>query len=626
MKLLIQPQQGPPRLLIKALRFSFGMIVVVLGAVFLVVSWQTRTRLVQSAVQGLEAGQRHFADLEDRRQREQRLRALTLAQNPTLKAAVDTYHAELGTGAPVDQLRSTIQLELAKLQQTMQVPALSIADVRGTILASVGPAAADWVVGQAVRATVDAEAEAGDLVIARGNSVYQATVVPLRLGADPIGTFFLATPLDDRLAAELAQASLADIVILLDGRLVASSVPYALGRAIESASLPARGTVRLEDEEYVIRRLSAVGPVGTYALASIGAASRAAWSDAASTLAGLGLFAMLLSAAGSWGLARALSSPIDELSRELADMARTRDFERPLPRSGASQELETLADTFDELRRAVLMAEAESEAAYLGVIRALAAALDLRDPYTAGHSERVAAIAVAIGHKMQLSGHDIEVLRLGSLLHDIGKIGVSDAVLRKPGALTPEEFEQIKQHPALGARILRSLLFFSDHLAIVELHHERLDGRGYPHGLKGDAIPLLARIVHVADTFDAITSARAYRPARSTGEALDELWRYVDTDFDRQVVEAITLVCRGQSGASGEVVDAEPVSAPARPSSWTRGAARPEEGKRTRRDPMDLRVLVAAGLREHGPRPGCARRGAPEDRARYGRRLAGLLR
>ena len=158
--------------------------------------------------------------------------------------------------------------------------------------------------------------------------------------------------------------------------------------------------------------------------------------------------------------------------------------------------------------------------AYVGAIRALALALDARDPYTAGHSERVSAISVAIGRQMGLADEQLEVLRLGALLHDIGKIGISDAVLRKPGALTAGEFELIKQHPALGARILRSVPFLAPHLPIVELHHERPDGKGYPHGLRGDEIPLLARIAHVADAFDAITSARAYRPARGSGDAL----------------------------------------------------------------------------------------------------------
>ena len=132
-----------------------------------------------------------------------------------------------------------------------------------------------------------------------------------------------------------------------------------------------------------------------------------------------------------------------------------------------------------------------------------------------------------------------ETLRLGALLHDIGKIGVPDEVLRKSGALTAAEFEAIKTHPSAGARILRSIPFLAPHIPIVELHHERPDGLGYPYGLRGDDIPLAARIVHVADAFDAMTSARAYRSGRMPVEAIAELRRCVGTDFDGVSVEAL---------------------------------------------------------------------------------------
>ena len=115
---------------------------------------------------------------------------------------------------------------------------------------------------------------------------------------------------------------------------------------------------------------------------------------------------------------------------------------------------------------------------------------------------------------MQISDSEIEVLRLGALLHDIGKIGISDNILGKAGALTDDEYEIIKSHPVLGAQILRTVAFLEPHLPIVELHHEQPDGLGYPHGLKGEQVPLLARIVHVADAFDAMTTARAYRAGR----------------------------------------------------------------------------------------------------------------
>jgi len=184
-------------------------------------------------------------------------------------------------------------------------------------------------------------------------------------------------------------------------------------------------------------------------------------------------------------------------------------------------------------------AEAETRSAYLGAIRALAAALDARDPYTAGHSERVSTLSVMMGRLMNVGSGDLEILRLGALLHDIGKIGVSDEILRKTGPLTPEEFDGIKRHPALGARILRQVPFLAPHLPIVELHHERPDGRGYPFGLRGEDIPLAARIVHVADAFDAMTSARAYRAARGASVAFAELQRHAGTQFDPLCVDAL---------------------------------------------------------------------------------------
>jgi putative nucleotidyltransferase with HDIG domain len=166
----------------------------------------------------------------------------------------------------------------------------------------------------------------------------------------------------------------------------------------------------------------------------------------------------------------------------------------------------------------------------------------------------VSVLSVAIGRTLALSADDLEVLRLGALLHDIGKIGVPDDILRKPGGLTAAEFDAIKQHPVLGARILRSVPFLAQHIPIVELHHERPDGRGYPNGLRGDDIPLAARIVHVADAYDAMTSARAYRGARPSGDALRELWRCAGTEFHAEIVGALATALPGVTSEAGHVV------------------------------------------------------------------------
>jgi putative nucleotidyltransferase with HDIG domain len=247
----------------------------------------------------------------------------------------------------------------------------------------------------------------------------------------------------------------------------------------------------------------------------------------------------VLAGIGSLWLARQLADPINRVSSEIATMTAARDFGRTLMLTGSSRELDALTGTFNDLMRGLGAAEAETRSAYLGAIRALAAALDARDPYTAGHSERVSTLAVMMGRMMDIGSNELEILRLGALLHDIGKIGVSDEILRKTGPLTPAEYEQIKRHPALGARILRQVPFLAPHLPIVELHHERPDGRGYPFGLRGEEIPLAARIVHVADAFDAMTSARAYRAARAASEAFAELQLHVDTQFDEACVEAL---------------------------------------------------------------------------------------
>jgi putative nucleotidyltransferase with HDIG domain len=207
-----------------------------------------------------------------------------------------------------------------------------------------------------------------------------------------------------------------------------------------------------------------------------------------------------------------------------------------------------------QLMQSVSGAQAETRSAYVGAIRALALALDARDPYTTGHSERVSAISVAVGRQLGVSDADLDVLRLGALLHDIGKIGISDNVLRKPEALTAAEFDLIREHPGLGARMLRSVPFLAAHIPIVELHHERPDGRGYPYGLTSEQTPLLARIVHVADAFDAMTSVRAYRPAWDSAEAVRELWRCAGTQFDAEVVQAVVhaLPSLGSTPAAAE--------------------------------------------------------------------------
>lgn len=179
---------------------------------------------------------------------------------------------------------------------------------------------------------------------------------------------------------------------------------------------------------------------------------------------------------------------------------------------------------------------------YFATMKSLALALDAKDRYTAGHSESVQRYSVSIAQQMGLNQQEISNIDRAGALHDIGKIGIPDVIINKPGRLTPEEFEKIKEHPALGEQMILPIPFLNSARGIIRHHHERFDGRGYPDGVSGQEIELGARIMAVADTFDAMTSDRPYREARSVEEAMAELNRCRNTQFDPTAVEAFERV------------------------------------------------------------------------------------
>jgi len=194
-------------------------------------------------------------------------------------------------------------------------------------------------------------------------------------------------------------------------------------------------------------------------------------------------------------------------------------------------------------------ANAEIERRTTETLETLSATVDAKDEYTAGHSKRVQRISVALAEEMGLDAAQIDIVRQAALLHDIGKIGVEDAVLLKRGELTEAEWTVMRSHPELGARIIEKAGFLSDVVPGIRHHHERPDGRGYPDGLLGDEIPLAARIIHVADALDAMTTERFYRQALSFEVAMDEIHRSRGSDFCEVCVEALErAVAAGRLG------------------------------------------------------------------------------
>jgi len=182
------------------------------------------------------------------------------------------------------------------------------------------------------------------------------------------------------------------------------------------------------------------------------------------------------------------------------------------------------------------------ENAYRSTLQALTAALETRDAETHGHSERVVTYSLRLGREYGLTGPQMKALEFGSLLHDIGKIGVPDAILRKPAKLTDEEWVRMREHPMHGQQILRGIKFLEGAARVVAQHHEKWDGSGYPLGLKGEDVDICARIFSVADAFDAITSDRVYRQGRPYEAAAAELDEWAGRQFDPKVVEAFHRV------------------------------------------------------------------------------------
>ncbi len=280
-------------------------------------------------------------------------------------------------------------------------------------------------------------------------------------------------------------------------------------------------------------------------------------------------------------LGMAISRPITVLAG-IAQRLQAGDFS---VRAGRSRirEIDALARGFNRMAERIgnlvegfRTAAREANNMFLGTIRALAEAIDEKDPYTKGHSIRVNRYAVIIGRYMGLTREEIRALHVSSLLHDVGKIGIDDAILKKPAALTPEEYEVMKTHPERGAKIMSRIPQMKDIIPGMRFHHERWSGGGYPLGLKREEIPLQARIIAVADTFDAMTTDRPYQKAFSVEEAVERINNLKGVQLDPQVVAAFNRAYEaGEFDDVGEVVRASRGGDPTPPPAPAEAVSRP---------------------------------------------------
>ncbi len=333
------------------------------------------------------------------------------------------------------------------------------------------------------------------------------------------------------------------------------------GAQVESALVPFRAAFEGNSHEmigaYSTARISADKSFGVItmqdertALASVGEMRSQTWMISM-------LFAIFALGAG-YLLSRMMTQPLLHLvtaAKRIADGDfSSRVDARNITEIGTlGSSFNVMTDKIEEQIAKLAKAAAENRELFVGTVKALAAAIDGKDKYTRGHSERVARISVAIGKRLGMDEQELDTLRMSALLHDVGKIAIDDAILKKPAALTDAEFDIMKTHPQAGYKIMSQIPAMKEFLPGMYMHHEMINGKGYPQGLTGDQIPLQAKIVSVADTFDAMTIDRPYSKGMDLPTSLERIRSFVGTRYDHDVVEALVAACEAGEVANGIV-------------------------------------------------------------------------
>ena len=535
-------------------------------AVLLAVSfWTIRVSVIATVRDGLRASVRDNQVALAREQARNRARDRKwlqgVAESSTLKAGLQLLYTERAGAGDVshksveeqahsavldlaystaqDQARNTVQDQLSEICDSLGFDFIMVSGVHGEPLAAVARYAGGFTPVKLLQLQTP---EQGFFSV--DDRLYEVTSVPVEEAGAQVATLTVGGRFDISRFGVPA-------VLLHKGSVIATATRDAAPAQIEKA-LAACGAgrecePRIGNQTYLSLPLglTATGEANSYVLRSLQNVD-AASAPLQAVLRKLFLVAGLAALAAMFGISalssRAIARPLAEVAAQLRSSALTGELPEFPETPGGVQEIRDLTRGFNYAAKAVREGRERLTLAYVQFVGSLAQALDARDAYTAGHSRRVSEYSCAIAQALQISGQELETIRTGALLHDLGKIGISDMVLQKPGRLTPEENLLIQQHPVIGKRILENVQGLEPYLNIVELHHENLDGSGYPHGLKGEQTPLDARIVKVADAYDAITSDRPYRRGKSHADAIAILQKACGTEMDPAVVEAFAAL------------------------------------------------------------------------------------
>jgi len=453
-------------------------------------------------------------------------------ENTALKAGMQL----LRTNRQSQGARRTLEDQLRELGERMGFDLMLVSAPNGSPMAGVVREPAPVSGGQSQLVPFDVSTvdhnHSGFLLL--GARTFQVASVPVdendeNIGLLSVGEYFEFPDLSTR------------VVLLHNGSVIKSNVPGVEPSQIESAlagcGKQSECDLKIGGTNWISLPMQSYG--GGFTLLSFQNVDNAIApieSRLHTLFLTLALACILVALLCSAGSSSSIVKPIAAVVSHLRNAVRTGKLPELEGRPSSIREVQELAEIYNRAAISVRAAGENLNAAYLEFVGSLANALDARDQYTAGHSGRVSRLSCATASALKLAPDHVERIRVGALLHDVGKIGIADSVLQKPGRLTEEEFSIVKLHPVIGRRILEGVQGFAPFLAAVELHHENWDGSGYPKGLLGKETPIDARIIHVSDAYDAMTTDRSYRRGMTHDTAISVLYEFAGIQFDPEIV------------------------------------------------------------------------------------------
>lgn len=461
-------------------------------------------------------------------------------EDAALKTGMQLFRSESDS----EDARRTMEDQLGLLGERMGFDFLFVSAPDGAPLAGVVRQEAETPDGKSQLVPLDTalieHSEKGLLVI--GSRLFQFASVPILEGEENIGSLSVGEYFH-------FPGNVNPAVLMHDGDVIDLSIPNFSEREVGAAMLGCGGRSECEFRLGGVNWISVPmqdlgGGYAVWSLENVDEATGPIRSRLRKLFLTMGFGSVLVALLCSVASSHSIVKPLALVVSHLRNTERTGMLPEFKTNLSSTAEIRELTESYRRAAVSVRHGQQNLERAYVEFVGSLANALDARDRYTSGHSFRVSQTSYATAVAMGLSPEQAERVRIGALLHDIGKIGIADRVLQKPGRLTSKEFAIVKQHPVIGRRILEGVQGLAPYLNAVELHHENWDGTGYPKGLSREKTPIEARIIHVSDAYDAMTTNRSYRPEMTHMQAIRELFTYAGTQFDPLIVETFAKLPR----------------------------------------------------------------------------------